>query len=93
MRLGAADWTEVEGGVTSLFQVLAHLRRVDSRAVIVMATQTQTTSVKKMSDHVYLLPAGAAVAEQSELSDWLFSLRKGDGHHQQQIKSQPLTET
>lgn len=25
VRMGAADWTEVEGGVTGLFQVQAHL--------------------------------------------------------------------
>lgn len=30
VRMGAADWTEVEGGITGLFQVEAHLGREDT---------------------------------------------------------------
>lgn len=40
VRMEAADWTELEGGVMCLFQVEAHLRREDTR--VVMATKSVT---------------------------------------------------
>ncbi len=40
VRMGAAEWTEVEGGVTGMFQVTTHLGREETW--VVMATQTDT---------------------------------------------------
>lgn len=86
VNMGAADWTEVEGGVTRLFQVLAHL--------VVHVVQLAVLAVASWILHglcVYLLPAGGADAEHSKLSDWLVALSEGNGHQQQQIKSKLLT--
>lgn len=46
--MGAADWTEVEGGVTSLFQVVAHLqagREVVSTGQITNKREIPVTTV------------------------------------------------